>query len=899
MARQFNRLIPLVMALLAAAGSSGLPARAADFPADPLGWPASTSVNRPWTRWWWFGSAVDRPNLTRQLEDFAMAGLGGVEICPVYGAVGAEDRALPFLSPKWLAMLGHTTTEARRLGLGVDMTTGTGWPFGGPQVTPEIASSSLQLIRKEATGGQQVRLTLSKGTLQCLRAFPESGPTVDLTALVKEGELAWLPPAGNWQIVGLSARAPIQQVKRAAPGGEGNVLDPFSAAAMKRYLAAFDRAFENFTAPRPRAQFHDSFEYYGADWTPAMLADFQAARGYDLREQLPAFAGLGDPDTVARVRADYRETLSEAHHAYLRSWHDWAKAHGGITRNQGHGSPGNLLDHYAVSEIPETEIFRHVDENQMPMMHIAASAAHANGTNLVSAESFTWLDEHFKVTPEKLKEAADFVFLGGVNHIFFHGIPYSPADAPWPGWLFYASTHLGQNGGLWHDLAAFTGYLQRCQSILQDGQPSSDVLIYYPVHDLWHNSMDKLPLFSVHNQESWLWPTPFYRTSMELWNHGVSFDYASGNLLARASVKDGQWILGGHAYRALVLAGVQRMPPEILAHLHQLSAQGATVIVQDGWPTEAPGFHRRQQRGAELLAIEAQFTAPATARLITGSILPALAGIGCFQEHMTDAGLRFVRRSHPDGYHYFIVNRSAKTFDGILPLAVPFHSAVIMDPWNPATNGIATPQRAGRETGVALRLEPGQSIIIRTFTTRDVPGQRWARPPPNPQSLALSGPWKIQFIEGGPVLPAAADVRELASWTTLPDPAAVCFAGTARYSTSFELAAPAPAACMLDLGRVANTARVAVNGQPFGISWCAPHVVDVTRALRPGANRLDIEVTNLAANRIADLDRRQVPWKRFHEINFVNSDYKLFDASGWPALDSGLIGPVTLRIPSK
>ena len=141
-----------------------------------------------------------------------------------------------------------------------------------------------------------------------------------------------------------------------------------------------------------------------------------------------------------------------------------------------------------------------------------------------------------------------------MNHVFFHGIPYSPDDAKWPGWLFYASTHMGQNGGLWRDLSAFTGYLQRCQSILQEGEISSDVLLYYPIHDLWHNEQAKLPLFTVHNQDKWLWPTTFYQTSMELWNHGVTFDYASGDMLSRATVKDGKLMLGGNAYSALVAA---------------------------------------------------------------------------------------------------------------------------------------------------------------------------------------------------------------------------------------------------------------------------------------------------------------------------------------------------------
>ena len=531
-----STLAGLISGYLAISGLAG------EFPQDPAGWPAVTSTTKPWTRWWWLGSAVDKPNLTRQLEDFAKAGLGGVEICPIYGAVGAEELFIDFLSPQWMEMLAHTTTEARRLGLEVDMTTGTGWPFGGPQVTPEMASAGLKLIRHEATGGTRVTLKLPAGKLECLRAFPESGPPLDLTGEVAQGTLDWLPPAGKWTVIGLASPAPIQKVKRAAPGGAGNVVDPFSAAAMSLYLERFDAAFGKYAAPLPRAKFHDSFEYYAAEWTPAFAEKFLTARGYDLRDQLPAFTGSGDPDTVSRVRADYRRTLDELHLAYLQRWHDWTKSRGGITRNQAHGSPGNLLDHYTVSEIPETEIFRQVDENQIPMMRLAASAAYANGGNLVSAEAFTWLDEHFQVTPEKLKEAADFIFLSGVNHLFFHGVSYSPADAEWPGWLFYASTHLGQNGGLWRDLSAFTGYLQRCQSILQEGEISSDVLLYFPIHDLWHNDAKKLPLFTVHNQNEWLWPTPFFQSSMELWNHGIGFAYSSDSdrmLRRRPSEMDG------------------------------------------------------------------------------------------------------------------------------------------------------------------------------------------------------------------------------------------------------------------------------------------------------------------------------------------------------------------------
>src|SRR5207249_3946961 len=111
-----------------------------------------------------------RPNLTRLLEQYRAAGLGGVEICPIYGANGFEDRDIDYLSPQWMEMLAHTTVEARRLGLGVDMTTGTGWPFGGPGVSAEAASSRVILKSYSLAGGARLEHRLPEGTLQCLMA---------------------------------------------------------------------------------------------------------------------------------------------------------------------------------------------------------------------------------------------------------------------------------------------------------------------------------------------------------------------------------------------------------------------------------------------------------------------------------------------------------------------------------------------------------------------------------------------------------------------------------------------------------------------------------------------------------------------------------------------------------
>ena len=258
------------------------------------------------------GSAVDKTNLTHQLEMFQEAGIGGVEICPIYGAHGYEDRFIQYLSPQWMEMLAHTTSEAKRLGLGVDLTTGTGWPFGGPRVPADETSGRVVFQHYDVAGGAAFTGALPQGNLQCLHAVGEDGTQIELSDKVSNGKLNWTAPPGKWRLYAVSEVHQVQKVKRAAPGGEGYVLDPFSVTAMSNYLADFDRHFAVYHGAMPRSGFHDSYEYYSAEWTPAFFTEFAARRGYDLRTQLPAFFDEGPAETATRVRTDYRETIGRS-----------------------------------------------------------------------------------------------------------------------------------------------------------------------------------------------------------------------------------------------------------------------------------------------------------------------------------------------------------------------------------------------------------------------------------------------------------------------------------------------------------------------------------------------------------------------------------------------------------
>jgi hypothetical protein len=222
---------------------------------------------------------------------------------------------------------------------------------------------------------------------------------------------------------------------------------------------------------------------------------------------------------------------------------------------------------------------------------------------------------------------------------------------------------------------------------------------------------------------------------------------------------------------------------------------------------------------------------------------------------------------------------------------VPATAVVIMDPMTGQTGIARTRPGEGGVTEVLLHLEPGQSTILRVVRT-PAAGRVWPYFRPTGDAVALRGRWSVRFIDGGPELPPPFQTDSLGSWTA-HGAEAERFAGTALYTLTFD--APDRASDhLLDLGRVAESARVRLNGRDLGTRFAHPFQLR-TGPLRSTGNVLEVEVTNLSANRIRDLDRRGVAWKIFYDINFVGIDYRPFDASKWPVRESGLLGPVLIR----
>lgn len=874
-------------------------------------WPESKNINKPWARWWWMGNAVDKPNLKSSLIDFQKVGIGGVEITPIYGVKGEEQNFIDFLSPKYMEMLNYTVKTADSLGMQVDMVLGTGWPYGGSQVTLPNAATKLVVekyeLKKNEVFSKQIKVDPEKekvpAQLVAVVAFGADGSYLDLTNQLKGDVLNWKAPKMDYTLYAVFAGKTGQQVKRAAPGGKGYTLDHYSEEALNAYVVPFDKALVGLEG-KLRAIFNDSYEVYGTDFTPHFLQEFEKRRGYDLKKYLPQLLNKEATEIGNRVKSDYRETISDLLlNKFDLPWTKWANAKHFKSKLQAHGSPGNLIDLYASADIPECETFgsmpydipgfrrekediREGDADPV-MLKFSSSAAHIAGKPLTSSETFTWLRDHFKTVLSQCKPEVEDLMLNGINHVFLHGSTYSPKRAAWPGWKFYASVNFNANNSIWEDAPGLFNYIANCQSLLQAGKPDNETLLYYPIYDTWGKDLEGNLFFQfkIHSLKEWLHGTPFYETTKKLMENGYGVDFISDQFIAKATVKDGMLVVPGGAYKSLVVPNCDKMPLATLEKLIALKKAGAHIIFE-GLPKSVPGLNNYVAQNEKMNAL---LLANKTIVNPVNDLFAALSDAKEQPETLVKTGLKFIRRDLNGEKIYYLVNHTSKTIEGFIPLAVANKEVVILDPLTRAV-GNAVVQKGGATTLVKLRIESGKSILLKTENTASE--QAWKYYEAVAEPIALKGEWNLTFEKGGPSLPAPVKVNTLGSWTKI-SPEAEAFSGSAVYTLQFDAPKVAADNWQLNLGDVRESAKVWLNGEYIGEAWSVPFEIQIGK-LKKSKNELKIQVTNLSANRVRDLEMQGKEWKIFYEINMVDKDYNKFDATKWAPMPSGLLNPVTI-----
>ena len=873
-------------------------------------------------RWWWFGPAVSRDEITRELEQMKAAGIGGVEVAHLYALALDEPAAgfhnATFLSDEHLAALSFAASEARRLGLRVDVTLGSGWPLGGPAIPVNEAAGKL---RVESAA-------VAPGATSAEAPFTDTGEEWIAAFLLEDGAppetASALPPpdAGRYAFVAsvlprsivtfLSSRTGMT-VKRPAVGAEGFVLDHYDPAAIATHLRAVgDRLLSAFGDQPPYAVFSDSLEDYASDWTPRLLDEFQRRRGYDLRPHLLALVMDVGPQSAA-IRHDWGRTLTElADDNFLKPMEAWAKRHGTQLRSQTYGFPPVTLSSNRWADLPEGEgkatfeMWREFSDTRW-----AASAGHLFHRPVISSETWTWLHSPaFRATPLDMKAEADLHFLQGINQLVGHGWPFSPAMAGEPGWRMYAAAALNDHNPWFMAMPDLAAYLQRVSFALREGEPANDIALLLPNDDVWAGFRA-----TVQNRA-----TPISAAGFDESGSNITIDESMGKVLGKrviAQVLDAGFNLDfidadaidsvGIPYRALVLPAVDRLPVATYEKVLAFARQGGLVVAYGRTPAAAPGLLHAEQDSARLREISRELFhgGLANTHLLADESPLGKTLAAALPPDMTldppNPQIGFIHRKLPAGDLYFVANTGNQTVRTKVRFRDAARRAELWDPFTGNVEGLSDP------ASIRLNLEPYGSRLV-FFSDGALPA---AAEPPRRETATvdLSRDWTVSFGEHGPVLA----MERLVSWTE--DPRTAFYSGDAVYRKTFNLpdaSAAKPLSYILDFGTatplplpdppgennmrayldppVREAAEIWVNGQHAGVVWRPPYRLEITPLLHPGENEVRIVVGNTAINELAG---RALPDYRLlrdrYGMLFVPQDMR-----DLKPLPSGLLGPVTL-----
>ncbi|WP_373398978.1 glycosyl hydrolase [Algoriphagus halophilus] len=467
---------------------------------------------------------------------------------------------------------------------------------------------------------------------------------------------------------------------------------------------------------------------------------------------------------------------------------------------------------------------------------------------------------------------------------------------------FYASLNLTQQNSLWPHFNEFNQFITRTQSILQTGKPDNELLVYWPVYDVWSAPKGKMEMITVHTVDEWLHPTEFYKQSKNLMDSGYSLDFISDDMISKSRVEQGRIQTSEkNQAQVLIIPSTEFMPIETLKNILKLAEQGAHVIFQSkpkstpGYPIDQAAMQAELDQLWETLNFENGKSEHGNGQVIlSNSIQSALEELEIERETLVDSGLDFIRRKTEDGTYYFLVNHSPHEIHQTFSLNVTAEQLVAMDPLT-GSRGILESNILGSKTNMSIFLKSGESIFIKALEESiETALPSWPDYSKAERKQDLSTNWSLTFKEGQPHLPSSQQMETIHPWTNQGDPSADDFSGQANYTSNFDLEKNEGKRYVLQVDQVYESAKVWINGEYAGAIWSIPFQLDVTEHLKNGQNSIKIEVASLMANSIRYLDRNGIQWRNYHEINFVNIDYQPFDASNWNTMPSGIGGKVQL-----
>jgi hypothetical protein len=820
---------------------------------------------------------------------------------------GARTIAFPAVTARFFRVTFRTqpTPAGGRGGPGG----GFGGPAGGAAPATPAPPAGTQIAELVLHTGQRVNRFEDKAGFSAAMniyalatpAMPPQGSVrkadvIDLTSKMRaDGTLDWTPPAGRWVVLRFGYSLTGARNSPASPEATGLEVDKLNRGYVKAYFDNYLGQYKNTVGDlMGRRGLHyvitDSWEAGVQNWTDDMFAEFAKRRGYDLHPWLPVLAGrvVESAEASDRVLWDFRKTIgdltTENHYDQItaslkeRGMGRYTESH-----ESGRAFIGDGMEVKRNADVPMSAMWTPrspTDEQTGYSADIreSASVAHIYGQNLVAAESLTASGGAWSWSPETLKPTADKELAMGLNRFVIHTSVHQPLTEKRPGlglgpygqWFTRLET--------WGEIAKpWTTYLARSSYMLQQGKFVADVIYFY-------------------GEDSNI--TALFGAKLPDVPAGYNYDFVNADALVnKLTVTGGRLVTAtGMSYRLLALdPNSQHMSLPVLRKMRDLVNAGASVVGPK--PVESPSMSDDQ---AEFAIIADELWGPGTGERNAGkgkvyanqTVAQALALAQVtpdfeYAKPQPDTNLLFVHRKLPDGEVYWVNNRANRKENLDASFRVAGKAPEI---WHPQTGKTepASYKIAGGRTTVSLRLEPADAVFV-VFRKAAAAPSRTVPAPVETALATIEGPWEISFqAERG--APAKITLPQLSSWHENSDAGVKYFSGAGTYTKTIQ--APAEwfktgTRLWLDLGDTKNLAEVTVNGKPLGILWKTPFQVDVTGALKPGANALQVKVTNLWVNRLIG-DQQPDAAKKY---TYTTQQFYRADS---PLLPSGLLGPVRI-----
>jgi hypothetical protein len=877
--------------------------------------------------WIWGNGVATKKSITEDLEAMKANGIGGA-ILADNGASG--PRGPVFMSDAWKELFAHTIREADRLGLEISLNiqSGMGDP-GNPNIKPENSFKRIVYTETPVKGGQTVEMELPQPpvvlyykdiAVQAIKnhgdtkikndliqnwdykSFNKSGgydvlfhdytdnppraiwkkeEIIDLTGHYKDGKLRWKVPEGDWIIVRYGMTSTGKRNGYASPGYSGGLcydhINKNGVTAQWHDVAQplVDVAKKNGNSLK--FVHLDSWEMGITNWTHDFEKEFKQRRGYDIMPYLPVLTGrlVGSRDISNRFLEDYRQTIGdlavENNYAVLaRLAHE-----NGLSlhsENAGpHIAPVDGMRNYNNNDVPMGEFWpksstHRTSELDRICIKMGASATHIYEKRFFASEGPTIVGPIYERAPQELKSTLDKAFHIGVNRLCWHAYSSSPDEYGLPGIEYFAGVHLNRHVTWWKQSAALISYIDRCQAVLSEGLPQTDVLGYIgsgvPLYGFLESDRKDIP-------RGYLW---------DMCNSDV--------IVNRASVKNGRICLpGGTSYSLFALSDQDCLPLATLKKIEKLVKDGMIMV----------GNAPKRSFGLSDIASEAEFKAivarlwPSSATVNRYGKGKVYQGVGVDKvlalekikpdmswKGYPETDITFTHRSTGDADIYFLSNKWLRkdisdlnyhyipeSPDRYITTTCTFRVSgkCAVERWDPMTGKITpvkdytykeecytmpvslspegsafyvfrktkeadthyTVTKNGETVDVGTPLSVGasrqyfangvfESLDGGKFTITGSNGSPKTITCKSPaEEMKLDGPWQVRFNELPQLgTPFTATFNALKSWTKNGDRRIKYFSGTATYSKVINITFPAKGQgrVYLDLGNVQDLATI-------------------------------------------------------------------------------------------